>query len=138
MELVERLNVVINELERELQRVQEELETKQDLDTWGWTRHTEIEEKNDDLPVPRLEMECRDIDDAGYNYEWTYSMVYKHALGHHVRIPLGRTLQGGRISKRTTDDLPFREGINFKHDQHQFGWPAFVIINGLVSEWKPE
>lgn len=86
-----------------------------------------------DLPTPRLELRLKIIEigkdrynRASGSWEWTYSIVYKHLLGHIVKIPLGSTKSNGCFSFGLPS-LPFRDSAHIRHDSESLGLPAYII-----------
>ena len=138
METAEYLTGLLNEKDRQIDKLAErveELENTLDGRTWGWTIHTTVsEDENMNLPVPRLEMRWRELDDWGYNWEAQYRLVHRHFLDHLVAIPLGSTKRGGDSPPMTNEkvDLPFRDGAHIKHDAKALDLPAFVIYGDEV------
>ena len=140
METAEYLTGLLNEKDKEIndlaQRI-EELENIIDGRTWGWTIHAKVSEvENMSLPVPRLEMRWRELDDWGYNWEARYRLVYRHFLSHLVAVPLGNTKRGGDSPPMTNEnvDLPIRDGAHIKHDAKLLNLPAFVIYGSKVHQ----
>lgn len=138
MEAAEYLTGLLDEKDEEIYKLAErveELENILDGRTWGWTIHTKISDgENMNLPVPRLEMRWRELDDWGYNWEAQYRLVYRHFLDELVAIPFGNTKRGGDSPPMTNEkvDLPFREGAHIKHDAGTLNLPAFVIYGDEV------
>ena len=137
MTAIERLEELLNERDSTIddlrRRVEEMEEQKNDL-AWRWARH-EIVSDDLALPVPRLEIRC---DSPGeYSHSCLYSMVYRHLLGHIIRVPLGQTVMNGSYARGVTDlawHMPYREGAHIKSDAVQFGLPAFVVMDGKIQE----
>ena len=132
--ILERLERELNNADIEREKLQEELDGLKAHATWGWSRHTQIESADDNLPVPRLQIEAFNTSGDWYVTEWVYSMVYEHLLGHHVVVPMGHTKQtGGRGRHDSVERLPFRDGAHIRHEAKAFGWPAFQIVEGNAS-----
>lgn len=132
---IQRLENLLNEKDREIRKLQEEIyeyEQNAEIDPIWW-RHEEIKEDHPDLPTPRLELRLKIIDTykdrherENGSWEWVYSIVYKHLLGHIVKIPLGTTRSNGCFSYGSPS-LPFRDSSHIKHDSESFKLPAYVV-----------
>lgn len=94
MTTVERLEELLNQREREIESLKSEIESLKG--DWRWVIHRR-NEGEESLPVPRLENRCTAVDGDWYRYVWTYSLVYRHLLGHTVYVPLDST--NGRTRK---------------------------------------
>ena len=137
--LADRLNEALGRVEAERDELIEKLgELERITDYIHWYRHTEIEAAEDTLPAPRLEIVLHDGDCLN-EYRWKYSLVIKHLLGYHVRVPLGVTTTSGTFvhsgGKPNFDDTPFRDGAHFRHDAESLKLPAFVVIDGSAREF---
>lgn len=140
MTAIERLEELLNERDNQVQELTERIEAFEEQrkdDQWRWARHEEV--KDDDLPTPRLEIRCDVLDP--YHQSWTYAMVYKHLLGHNIRVPLGHTEMNGSFTRGNSDltwYMPFRDGAHIKNDMKQLNLPAYVIIDGEVQQIEVE
>lgn len=134
---LERLEELLDERDAEIEELKAELEKNEqqmDGDVWGWTRHIESKEA-EGLPVPRLEMrwENMDPDGDGYNWRCRYDLVYRHFLGHVVKVPIGLTRSSGGKGRVTRGmvDTPFRDGC---HIEERFGAPGAWSVTLNVSQ----
>lgn len=135
MTIIERLERDLNDRDATIEKLQEKIDGMEAYATWEWARHTTIEAEDDPLPVPRLEMSVYARTDDWYITEWLYSLVYKHLLGHHVRIPLGHTkVTGGRGGPPDPDFTPIRDGAHIRNEARQMGLPAYVVIEGRATQ----
>lgn len=136
MTAIERLEELLDERDSQIQELTERIELLEEQrrgDLWRWAKHEEV--KDDELPTPRLEIRC-DVLEA-YHQSWTYSMVYKHLLGHSVRVPLGHTEMNGSFTRGNNDltwHMPFRDGVHIKNDMKQLGLPAYVVMDGKTQQ----
>lgn len=141
MTAIERLERLLDEEQAKREAAEEELKDIRAIQNWLWCRPQEFDAETDTLPVPRLEIVCEEVSD--YRSEWLYSLVYKHLLGFHVRVPLGHTGQeygnpGGACRPGCNfPDLPWRDGVHIRHDAATLGLPAFAIWNGNVKQLDP-
>lgn len=136
MNAVERLEELLNAKDREIEELRDQLREIEDQREWRWTMHTDAKEDAHDLPVPRLQIECEPIYEGSWSAQtWTYSMVYRHFLGHLVFVPLGATKRtgGSMDAPPSLDDLPFRDGAHIRHDAEALGLPAFSIVDGRTA-----
>lgn len=137
---LERLEKLLNEKEEELQEVKDKLAGYEAVEKLIWMYHSEVDkdEKPEGLPVPRLELRWSTTDEWRYNAVAVYSLVYKHLLGHLMRVPLGvTTIRGAssmniRALQRKGDSLPFRDGCHIQNEAKQLSLPAFVICEDQV------
>lgn len=135
MTAVERLEALLDEKDQELAELQEQIQKQEDWMTWAWARHTQIDD--DPLPTPRLEMEAVNDDGSWYVTTFRTSIVFKHFLGHSVRIPIDFTKRtGGRNQAPSPSDWPWRQGAHFAHESQFFGWPAYVRIEDRLWLYK--
>lgn len=122
------------------------LEKQEQYKHWAWAIHKELEEDpRPDLPLPRLELQVRDVtcptQGQGMKWssiEWLYCLVYPAFCGHVVFVPLGLTLERGGVSR--SGDFPepkpdgkgkfepFREQSNMRSDMKTFSIPAYIVI----------
>lgn len=131
MTTAERLEELLDDKDSEIRRLQAMLDEIDEQRAWRWTMHTERAQDTHDLPVPRLEIRCEPISEGYWGAQvWTYSLVYRHFIGHLVWVPLGATKRtGGAIhTPPPLDDLPFRDGAHITHDALQLDLPAFSIV----------
>lgn len=139
-ELLDAKDEKISDLEGRLEDLERELNVIS-----GWTRHVEYTDAgkvpNPELPVPRLEVRWQNSLDSGYEVEASYSLVYRHLLGHVVFVPLGVTRRNGSVgSLVNTDgsiDLPFRDGAHLRSDMAQLHLRGFGIYADTVHEYQP-
>jgi len=136
MTTIERLEELLNERDEQIQELTDRIEAFEEMrndDRWRWARHEQI--NNDELPTPRLEIRCDVLGD--YHQSWTYAMVYRHLLGHSVRVPLGHTEMNGSFIRSNYDlmwYMPFRDGAHIKNDMRQLNLPAYVIMDGKTQQ----
>lgn len=140
---LERLETMLAEREDEIETLKTKL-TERDLqDGWGWCIHRQPKvDPNPDLPVPRLEIRfepvltgCADPWQAGQIM--TYSLVYRHLLGHLVFVPIGYTKRsGGRglkpdfsSAESALREMPFRDGAHIRNEMKQLNLPGFLICD---------
>lgn len=140
MTTVERLEELLNQREREIESLKSEIESLKG--DWRWVIHRR-NEGEESLPVPRLENRCTAVDGDWYRYVWTYSLVYRHLLGHTVYVPLGSTsCTGGRGKPIGVGGIeePFREFSHIRSDRKQLSLRAFLIVedgeHSVVQEIK--
>jgi hypothetical protein len=137
MTAMERLERMLNEKDRQIAEIEERMQalTDESERTWDWARHQLLEDDSA-LPVPRLEMRCRNLGDW-WNWEWLYGIVYRHLTGTIVFVPLGHTKVGGDGRPPIRGDggirLPFRDGAHIYHDMKHLALPGFVILEDRVE-----
>jgi hypothetical protein len=137
MTAMERLERLLDEKDRQIAELEERMQalTDESERTWDWARH-QLLEGDSALPVPRLEMRCRNLGDW-WNWEWLYGIVYRHLTGTVVFVPLGHTKVGGDGRPPIRGDgsirLPFRDGEHIYHDMKQLGLPGFAILEDRVE-----
>lgn len=146
MSAVERLEEMLNARDAEIAELNEKLsecENQMDGDVWGWTRHSKSDEAID-LPVPRLEMRWEEMDGpdgGGFNWRCRYDLIYRHFLGHVMRVPLGMTRVGNHSGRPPVSggvvETPFRDGSHIAHDAHCLRLPAFAICGDVVTKLEP-
>ena len=135
MKAIERLETLLDEKDIEITKLQKDLDKLKDDSKriWEWARHTQLDADINDLPLPRLEIRCENLGDW-YNWQWTYSLVYKHVTETVVFVPLGSTKCGGSgrmpLDFEGKPDLPFREGVHIRYDAKNMNLPAFAIFEG--------
>lgn len=133
MNAIKRLEDLLNEKDRKIDELHEKLDKLEDLKSreWGWCIHSEGKNENG-LPVPRLEIRAKTMSGNWGNFEWIYCLVYKHLLGHIVKVPLGKTTtQSGRELPPIFDgriEGPFRDGAHLMHDSETLKPPAFYVV----------
>ena len=81
---LERLARKVERLSRKLKQAQKELDARSLRDTinrWSWMMHREVEpsEYSADLPVPRLQLEYREVDNGYGGAEWRYELIYRYS-----------------------------------------------------------
>lgn len=146
MTAIERLEEALDEKDARITMLEEELRTLKDESerTWLWARHFKIEDDKT-LPVPRLEIRCRNLDDW-YNWEWHYGLVYRHMLGDCIFVPLGHTTCNGGghppLDSQGNPNLPFRDGVHIRKDARQLNLPAYCLLEGQstvidTTEYQP-
>jgi hypothetical protein len=137
MTALERLESLLDERDRRIAELEERVRalTDESERTWEWARHQLLEDDSA-LPVPRLEIRCRNLGDW-YNWEWRYGIVYRHLTGTVVFVPLGHTKVRGDGRPPIRGDgsirLPFRDGAHVYHDMKQLGLPGFAILEDRVE-----
>lgn len=141
MKTVDRLEELLALKDEELDALREKLAAYEEPREWRWTQHTEYEPEDDipGLPVPRLQLTCKNLydEDNWSVQQWYYGLVYQHFVGHMVYVPLGESRRtGGSMRPPGMDDLP-RMGTDMKHDAAKLNLPAFCIINGKVTQVEP-
>lgn len=98
----------------------------------------DVSDERERLPVPRLEIRWRRVEqDARYNWEAWYCLVYRHLLGEILFVPLGREkvwrgakqplVEGGVV------DTPFRNGAHILYDMLNLNLPGYVVCEGVVT-----
>lgn len=143
MTLEERLNEQINELQREKENLEQQIEdvkNQNDLTRNAWQMHQvfDNDEFSQQKPFPRLEMRLQRVSENDwYEIEWHYGLVYKHyadVTGNKLRfIPLGHTSScggNGTFGSRLYNgklNLPFRDGFHIQADSAVFGLPAYIV-----------
>lgn len=136
-ELLDEKNRELDKQREELNELNEKLELERE---WCW--HDDIDEKGDKLPVPRLEIRARQENHgrgpSWHSFRQCYALVYKHLLGHHVRVPLGETRISGMRNEPPiiggVIDLPFRDGAHLTHDMDHLNLPAFAICGTRIEK----
>lgn len=144
MTVEERLNELLNEKDKEIEKLRDELDHLKSYvknKHFGWMEHRELPaDFHPELPVPRLQF-------TYFKRDWElvcrYELVYRHHLGHCVAIPLGQTsTSGGERSKGPFEDVgngekelfvPFRDGVHMNTDMKRFGIPGFAIHEDYVT-----
>jgi hypothetical protein len=145
MKLEERLNELIEEKERQISRLEQEIETIKDqfdLNRLSWQLHSAFEndEFSRQMPFPRLEMRLRRVSKNNwYSVEWIYGLVYKHFsdIDNNMLlfIPFSQTTSNGGDGKfesmnhNNKLDLPFRDGLNIRVEGVLFGLPTYIICS---------
>lgn len=135
-ELLDKKDDEIRDLERRLK----ELENAYEFADWRLMVHTSLtEQENMGLPIPRLELR---YGNGTYGENCIYSLVYKHACGGIVRVPLSVTTWSGfherpKMGINGKIYTPIRDGYHITQDYIQLNLPAFVIdgeeINQIIS-----
>jgi len=140
MKTTKRLEELLDQKDAEIERLSDELEKAEDYRDrdWDWCRHREVKGKQT-LPVPRMEIECVPHEPGSWhNYDWRYSLIYRHTCDHHVAVPMGSTTcrGGSNVSPIFRDKIstPFRDGVHIVNDAAQMNLPAFAICDGRT--WK--
>jgi hypothetical protein len=88
------------------------------------------------LPVPRLEIRWERLGDN--NARATYSLVYRHLLGHDMRVPLGFTDVDGAVDSRLQSlDTPFLDGAHINSEMKSLRLRGFVSYGNLWRELEP-
>lgn len=134
---IERLEEMLNEKDRELVGLRNQLEARDYGEQWAWMRQRKSEEV-EGLPVPRLEI--RWVTNDSWSCVAEYNLVYQHFLGDVLVQPFSVTKQTGardgrpRIAADGTIDTPFRDGAHIHHDMKQLGLPGFVVFDGHVTK----
>jgi hypothetical protein len=139
-ELLDCKDVEIDELQEKLCKAEERAESNH-----KWTVHVEAEtDDRPELPVPRLEMRWEDLgewgDGSGYHTHVRYDLVYRHYLGHIVRVPIGSTRTSDKIDavcRSGSIGLPYRDGAHILHDMGHLQLPAFGIVRDRVDRLTP-
>lgn len=149
----ERLQELLNKKDEELEKLQEKVdhfehleEKKRNRDTWIWTEHYILDE--DDivgLPVPRLELRWKFLDDHRYNSVCWYTIVFKHLVGEIIRVPFGMTsVSGGKGDEFHANHpdgprigIPFRDGSHIINEARQLKLRAFAISGDRAQELIP-
>jgi len=148
---LERLESLLRKKQRKIDRLEQQLQERDDAEAWSWTRHRiHAADPSPALPVPRLEIRYRSLDRDGYSTEALYCLVYRHLTarsgGPHcdgtkdcvVFVPIGSTtINGGRPGGRHPREEsglwegrmygPYRDGAHIRHDMKQFGLPGFIV-----------
>lgn len=144
---LERLESLLNDRDNEIASLKGKLQKQDDLDddeAWMWTKH-EISDEFEKLPVPRLEIRWSSLGrgqlSLSHNWLASYNLVYRHLLGHVVRVPIGSTrTSGGNGSPPICNgkvETPFRDGVHIQHDAWTLKLPAFAICGDLVTLIEP-
>lgn len=142
MKAIERLENILDERDRRVEELEEELENIKGRDSWRWAVH-QVRKKDADpagLPVPRLELRIIPLDQRWYGREIWYGLV-----GDIVTVPMGVTTVhgGGGKPKLETDvrswphNLPFRDGAHVLSDMQQLGLPAYLVCEEKAVEIVP-
>jgi hypothetical protein len=137
MTALERLEKLLDDKDRLIAELEERVRvlTDESERTWEWARHRLLEDDSA-LPVPRLEIRCRNLGDW-WNWEWLYGIVYRHLTGTVVFVPLGHTKVGGDGRPPIRGDgsirLPFRDGAHIYHDMKQLELPGFAILEDKIE-----
>lgn len=153
---MERLHELLNQKDQEIESLThlvEGLEAQAEANNyeekWRW-RHIRkiapgeyddhVEDRNHDLPVPRLELRWRE-DGEGWGEIVDYGLVYRHFLGTVLFVPLGSTSIGTYVGDRDPEsadqlEMPFRDGAHAQHDAPQLGLPLYLVHErtGLVRQ----
>lgn len=129
----ERLNDELNEKENIIEKLEEELETIKYHDEWKW-RHirTLSKEENLGLPIPRLEIRYRTIDD--YNLVADYALVYESLMGETTFCPLSATRCGTSFRYLEDLELPFRNGADIMNEMYILNLPGYRVANGKYKK----
>jgi len=153
MHIADRLNVLLNEKERELQGLQTEyqrVETQQNAILES-TCYTEFD--NLGLSVPRIELRYLGLpewDNHMYGRLIRTGLAYKQSQNQIVCIPLAHTWQGDDAVpdiENVIKEIPLREHAHMIQLIKQFQIPAFFVIqqdfreiiigtNGYLQEKK--
>lgn len=125
-------------LEKEAELIELQMAVQAGKEFLERAHHRELETDLSPLPVPRLELRCEPIDDGT---EWTYSLVYKHFLGHIVFVTFGITRVSGARAVEPTGrgklPLPMRDGVHIYHDMKELGLPGFAIYGETIEQLEP-
>ncbi len=156
---IERLEGLLNEKERELEELKEQLDDKlENVNEWMKHRRLPKGDEYPSLPVPRLQLRCaplgknNDGEDDWYNYMVVYEMVYQHytgLMGHTreeraelIAVPFSYTRIGAGINRAPIYDgkidLPRRDGIHIRFDAANLKLPMFIICGDVVQAIEPE
>ena len=125
---------MLDDKDVEIKELRDKLDKLEDAESreWKWCIHSEVDNGNGSLPIPRLECRAKSMSGEWGNYTWEYSLIYQHFLGHFVKIPLGlTTCQSGKGNppvRGATIDGPFRESAHIKSDSEELKLPAFFIV----------
>lgn len=155
---LERLESLLQEKQEKIDSLEQQLQERDGEDAWEWTRHqVRSADPSPGLPVPRLEIRYRDMEDSGYVVEALYCLVYRH-LTHDtgglrcdgakdclVFVPMGHTkITGGATGVRPEPESgiwdgkmygPFRDGAHIRHDMKHLMLPGFIVAtDGQVYE----
>lgn len=135
MTALERLQELLDEKDVQIAKLSDKLDDikeREESERHAWTRHEELDADDQPLPVPRLEIRAVKLNDRGTEWAWLYGFVYRHLLGHVVRVPLGRTTVSGGSGwppvRGDEADLPFRDGAHIGHDSVHLGLQAFAVV----------
>lgn len=140
MKALERLEKLLDEKDARIEElegeIQEQADAREERD-WEWTRHAILKDNPENLPVPRLEIRWEAESEDGYLQRWDYSLIYRHLLGHLVRIPMGQTKTQGSTKPPIFNGalmMPYRDGAHICHDSMMLGLPAFAVADGRIEK----
>lgn len=145
MELEERLNNRINELEEQIEQFKEKEEERANKlklreRAWSLSRNYAETSLTKDLPVPRMEMQLEpDGCEDWSRVKWTYGLVlqpYAQAYGTtRIRqfMPYSITLGSGKyhILENGKLDKPCRDNINMQGDMFALKLPGFIVCEKI-------
>jgi hypothetical protein len=121
---IDRINQVICDLEEENDL----------LSRKPWTHHRKLD-NNQTLPVPRLQITLTEHNPE--YWEWLYIMVYQHADGVFVGVPIDKTESTGghkfedlESEQGVLFSLPYRSGYYIRRDSAQLNLPAYAVVRG--------
>lgn len=138
---VTRLTELLDAKDAEIERLGEELALAKEriefFEYKSWWMPKDIGDDDQELPVPRLQIEC-EAPEPSFSQLWTYSLIYRHTMGHLTKIVLGATRRscGGRCAP-TLDDLPYRGGTHIRRDSAQLNLPAFAVVGRESLRLEP-
>lgn len=139
---IERLEALLDEKDAIIAKFEaEDYERSEeaDADAWKWTKHSTSDEK-DGLPVPRLEIRWRPLGSDEWNWFAAYDLIYRHLLGHVVRIPIGGTRRGGGKSPPLHEgkvETPFRDGAHIRCEMRTLNLPGYAICGDIINKLEP-
>lgn len=135
MTAIERLEALLDEKDEEIHTLEAEKAEREYGDRWGWMRQRKSEEA-EGLPVPRLEIRWRKLNDWERVAE--YSLVYRFFHGEVIRVPMSVTKQsGGPVVHGDMVSTPFRDGAHIQHDMRHLNLPGYAISDGVVTKLEP-
>lgn len=144
----ERLNEQLNEKDREIDKLEAQIEQlKRDVRSAdsGWTIHEKLDSEQT-LPVPRLEILILPNgykDNPWYERICKYRLIYKHFADDVLAIPIGETKVSGGDGRRPVyvggphdgkPEMPHRDGAHICHDMAALKLPGFLICEDVVAD----
>lgn len=138
----ERLNGLLDERDAEIEELQEkikDLEARLRGSRNGWAAH-ELLDRDQKLPVPRLEILVRNAEYEGYldGLEYIYRLVYRHLSGDVIGVPFGHTSSRGGPpllpdQPISSIHMPRRDGAHMYREMATLGLPGFLVYG---SQWE--